>query len=314
MASVNTAQTIGRTVSPAGAPGMADYVLLVLLAAIWGSSFMFIKIAVVTVPPATMTAMRMITATAVLLPVALAAGASLRFSPRLIGLLCLAAAFGNAMPFTLIAWGQRHIDSGLAAITMGAMPLYTLVLAHLFTDDEKFNRVKLAGVLFGFVGIIVLIGPEKLLLMGDATVGQLAVAGGGLCYATNAIVTKRITGLPRYATVASVLSASVAMMFPVASASDFGLQPLSVFRDASWLSVGAVVVMGIVQTALATVLMFQLIGRAGATFFSQLNFLVPLFGVVLGALVLGERPGVNAWVALALIFTGIAVARRGQRQ
>ncbi|MCB1473971.1 MAG: DMT family transporter [Rhodobiaceae bacterium] len=304
----------GEAAKAGQGPGLVDYALLLALSLIWGSSFMFMKVAVAGIAPASISFLRALLGATIMIPIALAVGHRLPLGWRIAGLMVLAGLFGNAMPFTLIAWGQRHIDSGLAAITMGAMPLYTLVLAHLFTDDEKFNRVKLAGVLFGFVGIIVLIGPEKLLLMGDATVGQLAVAGGGLCYATNAIVTKRITGLPRYATVASVLSASVAMMFPVASASDFGLQPLSVFRDASWLSVGAVVVMGIVQTALATVLMFQLIGRAGATFFSQLNFLVPLFGVVLGALVLGERPGVNAWVALALIFTGIAVARRGQRQ
>ncbi|MCB1481758.1 MAG: EamA family transporter [Rhodobiaceae bacterium] len=314
MASVNTAQTIGRTVSPAGAPGMADYVLLVLLAAIWGSSFMFIKIAVVTVPPATMTAMRMITATAVLLPVALAAGASLRFSPRLIGLLCLAAAFGNAMPFTLIAWGQQGIDSGLAAILMGTMPMFTLLLAHLFTHDEKLNGLKLVAVLLGFAGIVVLIGPQKLVQLGGQTISQLAVAGGALCYAINAIISKRLLGEPRMAVAAAVMAASMLMMLPVAWTSDFAGAMGPVVSDASLMQIASVVLLGLLHTGIATLIMFRLISNAGATFFSQINFLVPVFGVFWGTALLGERPEANAFAALALILAGIAVARKGQRR
>ena len=314
MASVNTAQTIGRTVSPAGAPGMADYVLLVLLAAIWGSSFMFIKIAVVTVPPATMTAMRMITATAVLLPVALAAGASLRFSPRLIGLLCLAAAFGNAMPFTLIAWGQQGIDSGLAAILMGTMPMFTLLLAHLFTHDEKLNGLKLVAVLLGFAGIVVLIGPQKLVQLGGQTISQLAVAGGALCYAINAIISKRLLGEPRMAVAAAVMAASMLMMLPVAWTSDFAGAMGPVVSDASLMQIASVLLLGLLHTGIATLIMFRLISNAGATFFSQINFLVPVFGVFWGTALLGERPEANAFAALALILAGIAVARKGQRR
>ncbi|MCC0012055.1 MAG: EamA family transporter [Rhodobiaceae bacterium] len=293
---------------------MADYVLLVLLAAIWGSSFMFIKIAVVTVPPATMTAMRMITATAVLLPVALAAGASLRFSPRLIGLLCLAAAFGNAMPFTLIAWGQQGIDSGLAAILMGTMPMFTLLLAHLFTHDEKLNGLKLVAVLLGFAGIVVLIGPQKLVQLGGQTISQLAVAGGALCYAINAIISKRLLGEPRMAVAAAVMAASMLMMLPVAWTSDFAGAMGPVVSDASLMQIASVVLLGLLHTGIATLIMFRLISNAGATFFSQINFLVPVFGVFWGTALLGERPEANAFAALALILAGIAVARKGQRR
>ncbi|MCB2078637.1 MAG: DMT family transporter [Novosphingobium sp.] len=311
---MNTAQAIGRTVSPAGTPGVADYALLVLLAAIWGSSFMFIKIAVVTIPPATITAMRMITATAVLLPVALAGGGALKPGWRLLGLLCLAGLFGNAMPFTLIAWGQQDIDTGLAAILMGTMPMFTLLLAHLFTHDEKLNGLKLLAVVLGFTGIVVLIGPQKLVQLGGQTISQLAVAGGALCYAVNAIVSKRLLGEPRMAVAAAVMAASMLMMLPVAWANDFAGATGPVVSDASWFQIACVVLLGLLHTGIATLIMFRLISNAGATFFSQINFLVPVFGVLWGTALLGERPGANAFAALALILAGIAVARRGQRR
>ena len=314
MATVNTAQTIGRTTSPAGTPGVADYALLLLLAAIWGSSFMFIKIAVVTIPPATVTAMRMMTATAVLLPVAFAAGVSLRFTPRLLGLLCLAALFGNALPFTLIAWGQQEIDSGLAAILMGTMPTFTLLLAHAFTQDEKLNGLKLVAVLLGFAGIVVLIGPQKLVQLCGRTVSQIAVAGGALCYAINAIISKRLLREPRMAVTAAVMAASMLMMLPVAWSNDFAGATGPVVLDANWLQIASVLLLGLLHTGIATLIMFRLITNAGATFFSQINFLVPVFGVIWGAALLGERPGVNAFAALALILAGIAFARWGQRR
>lgn len=288
-----------------GAPGFADYGLLVLLAALWGSSFMFIKLAVATVPAVSMTALRLVLAALFIYVVARTLGEDLPRSGRIWGAIVLSALVGNALPFTLISWGQERIDAGLSAVLMGAMPLTTAVLAHVLTADEKLSVRRSAGVLLGFCGLVILIGPEALDRLGDHTVRQLAVVAAACCYGLNAVITRQLVGLPRNGLAAAVLLASAAMMLPTCLLleSPWSLQP-------SALSLSAIVVLAVVHTALGSLLLFALVHRQGASFFSQINFLVPLFGMVWAALILGERPSVNAYAALALILAGLAVARR----
>jgi drug/metabolite transporter (DMT)-like permease len=287
-------------------PTATDYALLTALAAIWGSAFMVIKLAVETVPPASTTAGRLIIASLVLLIIARHAGQSLPRSPRIWGFVALAALFGNALPFTLIAWGEEKIDSGLAAILMGVMPLTTVFLAHFMTSDEKLTPHKAAGVLLGLVGLVVLIGPQKLMHLGEGTMRQLAVASAAACYGINAIITKSIVGQPRRSVAAALMLASTVMILPV-----------SLFFDQVWTiqastsSILAIIVLGLLHTAYATLLMFTIIDRHGASFFSQINFLVPVFGLIWGMLILAERPPANGYIALAIILLGVAVARRG---
>lgn len=287
-------------------PGPADYALLVTLAAIWGSSFLFIKLAVETAPAATATAIRLAIAALMMLVIAALAGKRLPGDRRIWGLILLAGLFGNALPFTLISWGEEVIDSGLAAILMAVMPLTTVLLAHVLIADEKLNVAKGIGVTLGIVGLIVLIGPEKLFQLGDNTVRQLAVAAAAVCYGVNAVVTRALMGLPRRALAAAILTASFVMLLPVALYIDrpWDLAP-------STLSLGSIAVLAVLHTVIATFLMFAVVGRQGASFFSQINFLVPLFGVFWGMLLLSEDPSANAYAALALILLGIAVARRG---
>ena len=285
-------------------PGPTDYMLLLALGAIWGSSFLIIKLAVATVPAATMTAARLVIAALIMYAVARHAGQYLPRDRALWRLILLAALFGFALPFYLIGWGEEEIDSGLAAILMGAMPLTTVLLAHILTDDEKLNVRKGLGVTLGLIGLVVLIGPEKLATLGDDTVRQLAVTGAGACYGINAIITKSLIAQPRRGLVAAVMIAAAAMMIPVSLLAD---QPWTL--DVSMTSFAAIIVLGILPTAYATLLMFKLVDRQGASFFSQINFLTPLFGVFLGALILAERPPPNAYIALAIILLGVAVAR-----
>ncbi|WP_350333002.1 DMT family transporter [Coralliovum pocilloporae] len=284
-------------------PGLREYAFLVLLAAIWGASFMFTELAIETIPPATTTILRVGLGALTLLVIVRVIGQSLPRGRIWIWIFA-AGFFGNALPFTLIAWGQQQIDSGLAAILMALMPLTTILLAHALTDDEKMTPAKLMGVLFGLAGLVVLIGPSKLLLLGGETISQLAVAFAASCYGLNAIITKKLVHLPRRAMVASVLLAGFILLLPVSAISDqpWTLQP-------SWTSLWAIVVLGIFQTALATLMMMTLISWQGASFFAQINFLIPLFGVFWGALFLAERPSANAWLALVLILIGIAITR-----
>ncbi|GBE42911.1 putative inner membrane transporter yiJE [bacterium BMS3Bbin10] len=290
-------------------PGASDYMLLIALAAIWGSSFMIIKVAVDTVPAATTTVGRLVIAAAVLLLVARHAGQSLPRSPRVWGVVSAAALFGCALPFTLIAWGEEKIDSGLAAILMGVMPLTTVLLAHLMTSDEKLNARKGAGILFGLAGLIILIGPEKLIYLGEDTLRQLAVASAAACYGANAIISKSLVGQPRQAISAALMLASTAMVIPASLLFD-RVWELEV-SSASFL---AIIVLGLLHTAYGTLLLFTIIDRQGASFFSQINFLVPVFGLLWGMAILAERPPANGYAALAVILLGVAVARGGQRK
>ena len=289
-------------------PGARDYALLVLLSAIWGSSFLFIKLGVEEIPAASLTLGRLILAAFLLGAVARMAGQAMPRGWRVWGLISLAAVTGNALPFTLIAWGEEHIDSGLAAILMAVMPLTTVMLAHIFTGDEKMTPRKALGVCLGIAGLVILIGPEKLANLGENTVRQLAVAGAAFCYGINAVVTKNLIGLPRRALAAAIMAVSTAIMLPV-----------SLFLDQGWnLSLSAsswavLATLGILHTAIGTMIMLAIVRRQGASYFSQINFMVPLFGVLFGALILFERPPPNAYAALVIILLGVAVARGRKR-
>ena len=285
------------------APGFADYGLLLLLSAIWGSSFLFIKVAVETVPAVSMTAVRLTLAGVILIAMAALAKQAVPKGKGLWGWILMSAFFGNTLPFVLIAWGEEKIDSGLAAILMAVMPLTTLLLAHIFTKDEKITLPKAIGVVLGFTGLIVLIGPAKLATLGEETVRQLAVACAAVCYGINAIITKRFTGLPHKSLAAAVVMSSALMLLPASFLVDapFSLQP-------GLLPSLAIAGLAVFHTVIATLLLFALVRRQGAAFFSQINYLVPPFGVAWGAALLAERPSPNAYVALALILLGIAIA------
>ncbi|MEM1199781.1 MAG: DMT family transporter [Pseudomonadota bacterium] len=284
-------------------PGFADYGLLLLLSAIWGSSFLFIKVAVETMPAVSMTAARLTLAGLILVAMALLSKQPVPKGKSLWGWILMAALFGNALPFALIGWGEEKIDSGLAAILMAVMPLTTLVLAHIFTKDEKITWPKAIGVVLGFTGLIVLIGPAKLASLGEETVRQLAVAGAAVCYGINAIITKQFTGLPPRSLAAAVVMTSALMLIPATFVFD---TPHTL--DPSLLSGLAIAGLAVLHTVIATLLLFTIVRRQGAAFFSQINYLVPPFGVAWGAILLAERPSPNAYVALALILVGIAIA------
>jgi len=290
-------------------PGAVEIGLLLSLATIWSSSFAFIKVAVETIPPLSVAAGRLTLAAVLIVAVARLRG--LRF-PRETGLwpkFFMIGLFGNALPFTLISWGEVTIDSGLAAILMAAMPLATLVLAHFFTSDERMNPARILGVFLGFGGVLVLIGPAALAGLGDEAVRQTAVAGGAVCYAIATVTARRLPRMPLFASSAGALIASVALSLPMALLVDrpWALSP-------SPDSVGAVAVLGLFPTALAMLMYFALLQRTGATFIALNNYLIPSLGVIWGILFLGEALSPRAILALAIILAGIAVTRIGMRQ
>ncbi|MEL7542175.1 MAG: DMT family transporter, partial [Pseudomonadota bacterium] len=205
---------------PQPRPGVVDYAVLLALAALWGSSFLVIKFAVETIPAATLTLARLVGAAVLLFATAALFRQRLVWRRNLWVWLLLAAFFGNALPFMLIAWGQERIDSGVSAIIMAIMPLSTLVMAHIFTRDEKLSVPKVIAVALGFTGVLILIGPGKLATLGSETWRQLAVAGAATCYGLNAVISKQLSGQPSQALVAWLMAISTVMMAPIALAWD----------------------------------------------------------------------------------------------
>lgn len=283
------------------------WLLLIALVAMWGSSFLLTKVAVTSLPPPVVVAGRISIAAVLLVVLVLFTRRRLPArGPAWMHFLLLAL-IGNVLPFLLISWGQQRIDSGLAGILMAVMPLTTLVLAHFFVDGERLTGARLAGFAIGFAGIVVLVGPQALAQLGgsgEALVAQLAVLGGATCYAVHTILARRHAGTDVWMMSAVVLALAAALTVPLAAV------------QAPWPSpppeaLLAVAVLGLVCTAVATATYFKLVGAAGPTFVSLINYLIPLWAVVLGMAFLGERPDWSAVAALGLILAGIALSQRG---
>lgn len=285
-----------------------DWLLLFALVAMWGSSFMFNGIAVSSLPPLVIVAGRVGIAAIVLIVFVYASGRRLPPLDRHWWPFVVVALIGNAIPFYLITWGQQVVESALAGILMAFMPLATIVLAHFLVVGEHMTKQRAIGFAGGFCGIVLLMGPAALAGIGGDMVriiSQLAVLGGALCYAMQSVLTRLIIkGDVLVAAAATLLVASL-IVVPMA----LWHYPPSVLTP-RWQSVAAVGWLGVVPTAIATVLYFQLIRSAGPSFMAVVNYLSPGVAVLLGLWIMGEHPSPNAYLGLALILVGIAVAQR----
>lgn len=285
-------------------PNRGDYLLLLALGVTWGASFLLIKIAVATIPPLSVVAGRILVGAVALGVIAALRGTKLPTDGRSWLKLGIMGTIGTVLPFFLISWGELRIDSGLAAILMAFVPIGALVLAHLFYHDEKLTAGKLVGVLLGVAGIVVLVGPSALAGLGHEVTAQLAVLGAAFCYAGNTTIARRLGGLPAEIVSIGMLLTAAVIAVPAALVVD---QPWRL--EPSAMSILAVVLLGVVSTALGYVLLFAVVARAGAGFAAFNNFLVPPVGVVWGVLLLGETPSPHALAALLIVLAGLAAPR-----
>jgi drug/metabolite transporter (DMT)-like permease len=291
---------------------LGHWLLLFALVAMWGSAFMFTGIAVRGFSPTALVTIRLAIAAVLLTGMVVARGCWLPWSRRFWVFSIAITLAGNCVPFWLISFGQQRIDSSLAGILMGVMPLTTMVLAHFFVRGEGLNAIKAAGFLIGFGGLVVLIGPDALLeLKGEGTLllYELAVLGGAVCYAINAVVARHRPPADPLVAAAGVMLAGSAIMLPVG-----GPQAVAQLLAAPVAPLVAMLALSIVATAIATVVFLKLVTTAGPSFTSFINYLIPVWALVMGVVFLGEQPAARVVLALALSLCGIALSEAGSRR
>jgi drug/metabolite transporter (DMT)-like permease len=271
--------------------------LLVVLSAIWGSSFLFIKLGVDEVEPTVVALGRLFVGAAILLPIAASRGGLGLLRPHLRTVATLGL-LNNALPFWLFGFAETRISSGLAAVIQAAAPIFTVLLAIRLDPTQRATGTRLAGIAVGFVGVALLVGAQT----GGQVVGAIAVLAASLCYAASALFAgKRARTIPPLHLAAGQLGCGLLLMAP------FGLLQLPDEAPPAQ-AVLAIVALGALGSALAYVLYFALIARAGASRAILVTYLVPAFALVYGAVFLDEKVTASAVAGLVLILAGTTLA------
>lgn len=282
--------------------GGTEWALLAALALLWAGSYLFFKVLVAALPPFTIVFGRVAIAAAALnlalllrrerLPAGRAGWAAF----AAMGLL------NNVVPYALIAFGEEHVPSGVASILVATTPMFTVLVARTFARDEGFGAAKALGLALGFCGVAALVGPAALadLGRGDAA-GQAAVLGAALSYGCAGVYGRRFRALPPLAVACGQLTASAALALPLAVLVD---RPwtLPVPGPGAW---AALLGLALFSTALAYLLFFTILARAGATAASLVTLVVPVGAVLLGAAALGEAVSASSWAGMAAIGSGL---------
>jgi drug/metabolite transporter (DMT)-like permease len=288
-------------------PTSLDWLTLAGLVVAWGSSFAMTKVAVTHLDPAWVMALRLAIAGIMLAIVLFVTGKNW---PRDASLWCWftwLGLIGHAAPFFLISWGTQFVTSGLSGVLMGAIPLMVIVAAHFFLPDEPVTLPKALGFVIGFAGLIVVIGLHKLFsfsVESQALKGELAILAGCLCYTAHGLFARRIPfkGPMEQSTCVCLAGGAMGLVFAsIAAPHGLSSAPISAYL--------AVAGLGVVPTALATLLMYRIMRHAGVSFVAYSNYLVPVYALGFGALTLGETLTWNVAAGLALILGGIAVSR-----
>jgi drug/metabolite transporter (DMT)-like permease len=282
-----------------------EWAMLVTLSMLWGGSFFFIGIAVLEVPPLTIVLARVAIAAIVLNLYLAAIGQTLPASGAAWRAFAIMGLLNNVIPFSLIVWGQSHIPSGLASILNATTPLFTIVVAHFMTQDEKATGTRLIGVVVGFIGVAVMVGGAALSAFGVAVLAQIAVLLATVSYAFSAVFGRRFRtlSLTPVQTAAGMVSASSLILLPVVLVVDHPFS-LPIPSTGALLAILALAVM---STALAYILFFRILSTAGATNLLLVTFLIPVSAIGLGVMLLGESLLPKHFAGMALIGIGFAI-------
>ena len=299
-------------------PAALDWGLLALLGVVWGGAFLGVELALDSLAPIWVATGRIALAAALLLGIALIGGDGLPAfatrTDRRVWLHCFGMGmFTNAIPFSLLAWGQQYVTSSFAGITMAVVPLLVLPMSHFLIPGEQLTRRRVAGFAIGFAGVVLLIAGEQLAsgrldLTGEAMLpAQLACVLASCCYACGSIVTRLCPPVSTLSFAAAGLVCATVVLVPLA------LLTAGLPDAVSPTSLRGVLYLALLPTGAATILLTVIIRRAGPPFLSQVNYQVPVWAVLIGAVVLAETIPGHFITALLVILAGLAVAQRAPR-
>jgi drug/metabolite transporter (DMT)-like permease len=279
---------------------LKDLALLCLLSTLWGSSYAFIRLGVATIPPVTFIAARTAIAGVLLLCVLQARGLSLPREGRYWRRFFVQALLNSVVPFTLIAWAERSLDSGLAAILNSTTPIFTFLIGGILLRQEKPTWLRLFGVTAGLAGVALIVGMRALDGLGQDLVAALAIVAATVCYAGAALFGRQFRGLDPMMPAAGSLIAGATLLIPLSLALDrpWTLSP-------SWSSLSALLALSVFCTALALVIFFRLVESLGSLATTAQAYLRVPVGVAVGMIFLGEGLAGSAAIGLVLVLTGV---------
>jgi len=279
-----------------------EWLLLIILSLLWGGSFFFNEIILRELQPFTMVFFRSFIAAAILILLVYATGRQLPKSLKVWSAFLIMGFLNNLVPFSLIVWGQKYIDSGLASILNATTPLFSVILAHYLTTDEKITRNRILGIIFGLVGVSVLVGPDTLRGIGTQGLAQIAILLASLSYASAGIFGRRFKEMEPIVSSAGMLTCTAIMVLPIAWLGD---KPLSL--DITLSTWGGIFGQAILCTVIAYLIYFRILKSAGATNVLLVTFLIPVSALLLGVLALGEVISWTLVVGMVLIFAGLII-------
>lgn len=285
-------------------PDIRDWSGVIALGLIWGGTFMVVSMALEGYGPITVATARTTLGAVMLLALMGLTGRRIpSLTPSLAWSVILIGILSTALPFVLLSWGQQYVPSAFAGLSMAAIPLMVLPLAHFFSD-EPLNARRFVGVSLGFAGALVLIGPGLAQLgSGAEPLAQLACIGAAFCYSVASILTRRCPPIDPVVLAALTLVVGAVILLPIMMATEGvptprGLRPTL-----------ALIVLGLVPTAFATLLRVSIIRSAGSVFMTLVNYQVPVWSMIFGAWILSEALPLRFYIALALILTGMAISQ-----
>jgi drug/metabolite transporter (DMT)-like permease len=283
--------------------GKKEWAMLFVLSVLWGGSFFFVGISVKELPPFTIVTLRLVLGAFTLWLIMMVLGQRLPRKLSIWGGFLVMGLFNNAVPFSLIVWGQTHIASGLASILNATTPLFTVVMAGIFLGDERISSRKVISIIVGFFGVVVLIGPSSLDGVGVNVFAQLAILCAAASYGISGVYGRRFKGLglPPLAIATGQLITSSLILLPICIVLERPYE-LASPSSAVWLSV---ICLAVFSTGLAYILYFRILSSSGITNLSLVTFLIPITAILLGVVVLGETMRIEHFIGMGFIVVSL---------
>ena len=297
------AQTSADLATQAPTMDGVTWLMLIVLSLLWGGSFFFAKVAVAEMPPFSVVFVRVSLAALCLFLVLRLSGTSIAPALAQWRAFLVMGLFNNLIPFSLIFWGQTQIASGLASILNATTPLFTVLVAHGLTVSERATMLKLTGILAGLVGVAILMGQDAVSAANGTLLAQLACLGAAVSYAFASVFGRRFKGLPPLVTATGQVSATTLMMLPVVIIHD----QIWTLPMPSMTVTTAMIGLAVLSTALAYIIFFEILKRAGATNLSLVTLLIPPSAILLGWAFLGETLLPHHFAGMAGIALGLAL-------